>query len=101
VRELYARRGKTIPDFRTPESIVAMEAVILAEKGAWRSYPVCSESFLPGRVLHLSVKGVACHVGMIIDRGRFIHTWSGVGSVLIEPISRWERKIVGVYDYVD
>lgn len=47
-------------------------------------------------VIELSVKGEPIHVGVYIGNGMMIHTTYETG-VLIEPLVRYKRKILGYY----
>ena len=47
-------------------------------------------------IIELSVKGLPIHCGYYLEEGLFIHSRQRFGTI-IEPISRWKSKLVGVY----
>lgn len=109
--ELHRRQGKAIPDYRSTSDTEAaaaamrasIEANVWGEKWLKRS-PEETPSFSlmkPGDVLLLKIKGLPCHVGMVISSDRFIHTWEGVGGALTERISLWRQRILGIYQFND
>jgi cell wall-associated NlpC family hydrolase len=107
--ELYRRLGKDIPDYISPTKQEAIALLIGEEKVKWKSHWKRSDSsdvppssvLIPGRTLLFNIGRYGSHVGMIIRPRYFLHIWEGSGCVERQPISSWQRRIVGVYDYND
>lgn len=49
-----------------------------------------------GDLLVVEILGLSSHIAVCIGGGNMLHTTEGVGST-IEPISRWQRRVTGVY----
>lgn len=47
-------------------------------------------------IIELSIRGIPMHVGYYIGDGMFIHSRQRFGTI-IEPVSRWKSRIMGVY----
>ncbi|MCR9222926.1 MAG: C40 family peptidase [Hyphomonas sp.] len=105
--EMHRRIGKTIPDYKSPDDLVEIAEIIGREKRLWdevwkREEAAPNMADIPlHSTLVLRVKGLACHVGFVIGPNKFIHTWQGSGGVLVERISLWRQKIIGVYEFND
>jgi cell wall-associated NlpC family hydrolase len=109
VIELFRRQGVSVPDYRSSSdpqiAAMAMESSIAA--GVWKNKWTKTEAHLtpaqslmtPGDVLLLRVVGLPCHVGMVVSKDRFVHTWEGVGGVLTERTSLWQQRILGIYSF--
>jgi cell wall-associated NlpC family hydrolase len=52
----------------------------------------------PGSVLLFRRFGRAGHVGLMLDRGQFIHAEQGCRTVIAALSNRWETRILGAYD---
>lgn len=109
--ELHRRQGKIIPDYRsTSDSQVVAETMRASiENKVWIAKWLKESAadkppfslMQPGDVLLLKIKGLPCHVGMVVEPDKFVHTWEGVGSVLTERISLWRQRILGIYKFND
>lgn len=51
-----------------------------------------------GDILVIRVHGLPCHLGVYINKNKFLHTTEGTGSVL-DDLHKWRHKIVGKYRY--
>ncbi len=103
--ELHRRIGVEVPDYKSPTKLEDIARLIDTEKTLWhevwkKDNNTPREADIPlHSTLLFKVNGLASHVGMKISGNRFIHTWEGVGGVLVERISLWKHKILGVYQY--
>lgn len=52
----------------------------------------------PGAVLLFRRFGHACHVGLALGHGQFIHAEQGTATALLPLAGRWETRILGAYD---
>ncbi len=98
--------GREIPDYRSPEVLRDIADQIAAEKYRWHCHAakpsegvIPFTEMLPGRVLEIRIKGLACHVGYIHRARHFLHTWEATGGVTEESIELWRHRILGVYEY--
>ena len=107
VMELERRNtGRELPDYRSPTAMFDIANLIAGEKYRWICHAtkpadgnIPFSEMLPGRVLEIRVKGLACHVGFIHKPRRFLHTWEGTGGVTDESIELWRSRILGVYEF--
>lgn len=106
VMECHRRMGVTIPDYRSPEVLRDIAAMIDAEKYRWRQVATKPDDGLipmsvmePGRVLEIRVNGLACHVGFIHRPHKFLHTWEDSGGVVANDVHDWRSRVLGVYEY--
>lgn len=109
--ELHRRQGLVIPNYQSSSntSIASESMKASIEQKVWlelwkktetRAAPETAD-LRTGRVLLLNIKGLPCHVGMVIGPDRFVHTWEGVGGVLTERITLWKQRILGIYTFND
>lgn len=105
--EMHRRLGKSIPEYKSPDDLVEIADMIGREKRLWEEVwkredkaPDLAEIPLHSTLV-FNVKGLACHVGFVITPNKFIHTWQGSGGVLVERISLWRQKIIGIYKFND
>jgi hypothetical protein len=49
-----------------------------------------------GDVVLIKLFGVECHLGIVLDSEKFLHTRRGAGSI-IEPLNRYKTLITGYY----
>ena len=76
-------------DFQQPDKI----ADIISERmEGWR--PVEER---PGAVLLFRTLGAACHVGLYLERGQFIHALHKCDTVIV-PLDSWKGRLVAAYD---
>lgn len=104
--ELFRREGIEIPDYASPEDRDAIALLMAKEKGKWREVwgrgnptPFDLRKVEPHHVLLISIQGIPFHVGMCVARNKFIHVWEKCGGAIVEPITRWQHRIVGVYAF--
>lgn len=80
----------------TPEDREAIRAMVEGERPAWRRV----ERAEAGDLLLMRVAGRPIHVGVMVDRARFLHAEKRIGTVierLASPI--WAKRIEGAYRY--
>lgn len=94
VKAILNESGISIPDYTSPSDGPRISALVRAVIPFWTE-----SELLPGRVLVFRVPG-NMHVGYYIGDGNFIHAWEGSGAVVIESLSVWKRRLVGVYEYI-
>lgn len=95
VMELMRRDGAAaIPDYPAPPDLSDVEKVVKEVIGDWKE---CEPR--PGCVILFRIKGYGCHVGYLLDRRRFVHTWEGSHGVTIERMNDWKRRVIGYYEY--
>jgi len=87
--------GIILPDAISPDNPKAAAECFAAGMSHWRPCEI-----RPGAVLGFKVLGAVSHVGYVLDKFSFVHTWEHSGGVCIEPISEWQRRIAGSYDFV-
>lgn len=102
--ELFRRAGDEIPDYASPADRDAIALLMAEEKKKWREKwrrgtPFDLRLVVPKDVLMIAINGVPFHVGMCVERNKFIHVWEKCGGALVEPITRWQHRIVGVYTF--
>jgi len=96
VMELIKREyGVDVPETRYAPFVKDMAAVVAGELPKWKEV----DGAKAGSVVLFRIKGLASHVGFMLDEYRFIHTWEKSGGVVIEPISTWEQRVVGYYKF--
>lgn len=87
--------GVEIPDVKSPHQIEEIAAVLAGQLPSWREVEA-----KPGVVAVFRVKGYGAHVGFLLGRDRFLHTWERSGGVCIERLSHWKNRVFGFYEYV-
>jgi cell wall-associated NlpC family hydrolase len=92
VRTMFARLGKTVPDFDSPGSKELMEQVIDREAKTWRRV-----ERRPGVCLLMRVQGYRAHVAFQLTDDKFIHA-SDPAGVMLGRISL-NSNIIAAYDY--
>lgn len=84
-----------LPDYASPDTYSDIEALMNTEKQKWLACDI-----EVGSVLIFSIKGYGCHVGMVIEPDKMIHTWESTNGVTIERISlSWQNRIMGCYKW--
>lgn len=74
--ELHRRAGVELPDFDSPGTVEEIAQIVDRETvGRWKRVPLHTI----GAVLTFRVDGVGAHVGMLIERGRFLHAVEDLG----------------------
>ena len=103
---MHQRNGISIPDYRSPEALSDIANAMAGGKYRWSCHAekpdeghIPMSAMIPGRVLEIRIKGLACHVGYICRPYRFLHTWEATGGVVEESIELWRSRILGVYEY--
>jgi len=97
VRFLYFQRTGVWPvDHISPEDGCGAKitAMMVGDLYLWEECQLEA-----GAVLLFKVPG-NLHVGTYMGDGRFIHTWEKSGGVTIERLEDWEKRLMGVYEYV-
>ena len=94
VQEVQSRLGHQLPDRGFSERQNAIALMMQIQMNEWEA---CERE--PGAVFLFRIRKLAAHVGVMVSRTQFIHTWEKSGGVCIERISEWEKRIVGVYRY--
>jgi cell wall-associated NlpC family hydrolase len=79
---------------RTREDRAAVGGIVAAEKVKWLQVDTPSV----GDVVLLRCGGRACHVGVMLDKARFVHIENRNGT-MVESLSSplWSRRCEGVY----
>jgi cell wall-associated NlpC family hydrolase len=95
IQEFAIRRGDRYPVRQFSEQSNVIHKLMEIQMDEWVD---CEPE--EGAVVLFKVNGVACHVGVMIDKFRFLHTWAGSGGVCVERLSLWSRKVVGYYKYI-
>lgn len=93
--ELHARRGILIPDYASPTKLEEIALLMAGDAHLWERL----EKPEPGCLVALKVRRMVCHVGYVVSRTHFLHTWEKTGGVTLEPLSLWERHIEGYYRF--
>jgi hypothetical protein len=107
VMECHRRLGMDIPDYRSPTILAEIALLIAQEREKWTliarktpgAEPISSTHLTPGRTIELRIQGLACHIGFIHRKRRFIHASEGTNSVVDEQLYDWRDRIVGVYEF--
>lgn len=93
VRELFRRDGKDVPDYASPEGNAEVMAAILSGVQSWtKTEPK------PGVMVLFSLP-LTMHCGYVLPNNKMAHCWKWSSGVCIEPLSVWQRRVVGYYDY--
>ncbi|CDT54294.1 putative Tail assembly protein [Vibrio coralliirubri] len=95
VKFLCEERGISIPDYYTPSDKRLVNSFITSEMNSWERTEKRTEGMV---ALFRTARHL--HVGYLLGDGRFAHTWEMSGGVVIEDLSTWERRMLGVYEYV-
>lgn len=96
VQEVYKRANTTIPDYLRPEHLAAAHEVVEHGVREWEAVPQ-----MVGSVAVIRIVGrAAAHVGIVLPYSQMLHVWERSGGVCREPLSSWERRIVGFYRYI-
>jgi hypothetical protein len=99
VRELYRRaHGVEIPNFVSPDGLLPSDCASMFERERTRPLWAATEC-AEGVIALLRVDGFASHVGFMLADHLLCHTWRDAGGVCIEPIERWQHRLVGFYRY--
>lgn len=99
VMELYRRRGIKLPDYQSNS-----DTGVIAAKMAVGIQLFQPCEYRPGAILAIRIPvgghSPVAHVGVLLDHGRFIHTWEKTAGVTIERIEpTWKHRIAGAYRY--
>lgn len=95
VTEIQSRMGIEIPDYRRPDNRGLIGDLINGQKRLWLECPGPQE----GSVVLFKLPLGRIHIGICLDQTRFIHSSESVGSVCVERLRNWQRRIVGYYCY--
>jgi len=85
VQYVFAQRGVTLP--RAVGDLLAL------------GRPVALEKATPGDLVFFAIDGrVPSHVGIVVDKDRFVHAPSSRGEVRVERIGSgyWKPRLVGI-----
>lgn len=93
VAYLLSKDGVNIPDFLSPNDAAGIALKFHQQMPLWTS---CDLQV--GAVLVFRVPG-NLHVGYYLGNDKFIHAWEGSGGVVIERLSIWKKRLLGVYKY--
>jgi cell wall-associated NlpC family hydrolase len=94
VQEIQSRIGVTLPPRSYSEQQNVNAMMMQMQMQEWEE---CERK--PGAVILFRIRNLASHVGVIVSRSHFAHTWEKAGGVCLERISEWEKRIVGIYRY--
>lgn len=70
-----------------------VEALIVSNKG---EFVAVSDEPQFGDLVVIRLYGVECHLGIFIQKGKFLHSIKTAGSVL-DNLTKYEKMIVGFY----
>lgn len=51
-----------------------------------------------GDIVVIKLYGIECHIGIVLDKGKFIHSIRGAGSC-IESLEKYRRMVAGYYTH--
>lgn len=94
VMEIHRRLGVELPDYKNPTDVKGVVQLMSQEIYLWKE---CEQK--PGATMYMRVGRDPHHVGFYLGKNRFIHAHEGAGVVCIERLDRWQRNIVGYYQY--
>ncbi len=80
--------GQTRPDKQTSENLIK------TNEGDFEK--IEKEEF--GAIVVINLYGYACHIGVCLGDGKFLHSIRKIGSC-IEPLSKYQRMIEGFYKH--
>lgn len=92
--EMYRRDGIILPDYRSPDQLNRIAALMAMQLDLWRE-----TEKRPGAAVLIRIGRFNSHVGYVLDGMRFVHTWEESGGVVTERLSSWESKIAGYYEF--
>lgn len=69
-----------------------VESLIVTNKGEF--VPVKDPKF--GDIVVIRLYGIECHMGVVIEGGKFLHSARGIGS-LLDRLERYSKMIAGYY----
>lgn len=69
-----------------------VQSLIISNKGHFERVDVPK----PGDIMVINLFGYACHIGVYVGGGRFLHSIKRTGSVL-DNVSRYTKMIEGFY----
>lgn len=89
-------KGVEIPDhpYKNPLDYKHISQVVKDNKPAYKKI----QNPELGDIILLRVYGVPSHLGIYIDKNRFLHTQKQTGSI-VDRLDKWEKRIVGFYRY--
>lgn len=96
VRVMSERTGKKLPERSVSEDHRLIHAMMAGQMNTWKRI----ERPVSGCVVLFRIKKMPCHIGYMLNEFEFIHAWEGSGGAVIEPLSNWEKRIEGFYEYV-
>lgn len=96
--------GINLPDWRSMYSHTTIEysneleetvSTVLGRNGI----PINFSDKKPFDVVSFKIRGADIHVGLVVDKDRFMHIWRGYTTVSIEKFSSlmWRNSITGCY----
>lgn len=94
IKHILNKDGIEIPDYLSPDDAKKVVAIFHSELRLWEETELAH-----GSILLFRVPG-NFHVGYFLEDDQFIHTWKDSGGVVIERLSEWKRRLVGIYKYV-
>ena len=96
-REVFGREVPPYAEYADAYDIEEVGALIRGEiVTRWRE--VSPEKL--GNVILLRVRGEPCHVGVVVARGKFLHSFEGTQSCVERYDSlKWRRRTMGFYRY--
>ena len=102
---VFAEKFKvTLPsyatDYRDVDALEEINDIVEVEKQrGWVQIPAGSERL--GDVVVFRVVGIPCHVGMVTEQGRFLHTIKGIDSAHADyTSSRWRNRVNSFWRYL-
>lgn len=96
--EVFRQQIPPYADYADAYDIEEVSALVRGEiVTRWRE--VSPEQL--GDVILLRVRGEPCHVGVVVARGKFLHSFEGTRSCVERYDNlKWCRRILGFYRYV-
>lgn len=90
--------GREYPDFLYDVENISNQSVehIKSETTLGRRWMKVSDPQL-GDVLIFRVRGLACHTGIYLGEGNFLHTLQGRASAYESLEGYWKQSLVGIY----
>lgn len=98
IREVYRRAGRVLPEYSEYIAAIADRSNLIETIKDDDFVPLSRPEFLA--IVLFTVRGAYTHMGVVIDRNRYIHMRKKAG-VAIErlDIGEWSKRIEGFYSY--
>lgn len=99
VAEIYRRKYGIVPP-GAPTPLLALDQESVVSQTLPQYHKVAGRDQVPapeGTIALFNVRGYGAHVGFVLPDDKFVHSWEGSGSVLVERMSLWRQRVLGYY----